>query len=742
MTTKLLQYIFILLPATTLAQSFTLQGSVTDSETREPLAFATVQLVNSQFGTTTDEAGKFSIHLPSKPLNAKLVVSFVGYKTDTITLHGQSKINIHLRADANSLREVVVVSGTMKEVSKMNSPIPVEIYTPALFLKNPAPNIFESLSMVNGVQPQLNCNVCNTGDIHINGMEGPYTMVLIDGMPIVSSLSTVYGLAGIPNSMVKRIEVVKGPASTLYGSEAVGGLINIITKDPAASARLKTDFSATSLQEYNLDVATKGSFGKTQSLLGLNYFYFKNPIDINNDNFTDVTQQQRISMFNKWTFDRINDRAASFAVRYVFEDRWGGQLQWDRRHRGSNQIYGESIYTNRVEFIGKYDLPVKEKITFDYSYNYHLQDSYYGVTPYLADQHVSFTQLRWDKKIGQHDLLVGIPFRYTFYDDNTPGTASADTVNRSNQPMETILPGVFIQDEWTFSDELTMLMGARYDHHNHHGNIFSPRVSFKYSPNKNNTFRLSTGNGFRVVNLFTEDHAALTGARQVVIANELKPEESWNVNLNYASLLTHDYGFVNLDASLFYTYFTNKIVGDFMTNPEQIIYDNLSGHAISKGITLNVDAAFTNSLKIIAGITLMDVYQKGPDSLGQIVRIPQIFAPKVSGTYSISYSLDHKGLTFDLTGRLSGPMKLPKGNSDVDKRPDYSPWFTILNFQTTKTFSNGIEVYGGVKNILNFIPKNPLLEPDRPFSTNFDTSYNYASIQGIKGFIGVRYTLH
>ena len=108
--------------------------------------------------------------------------------------------------------------------------------------------------MVNGVQPQLNCNVCNTGDIHINGMEGPYTMLLIDGMPIVSSLSTVYGLSGIPNSMVKRIEVVKGPASTLYGSEAVGGLINIITKDASLSPRLKVDLSATSVQEYNADL--------------------------------------------------------------------------------------------------------------------------------------------------------------------------------------------------------------------------------------------------------------------------------------------------------------------------------------------------------------------------------------------------------------------------------------------------------------------------------------------------------
>src|SRR5215216_5628397 len=141
--------------------------------------------------------------------------------------------------------EEIVVSGTMKEISRSESPIPVEILTPKLFQKNPTPSLFEAVGMINGVQPQLNCNVCNTGDIHINGMEGPYTMILIDGMPIVSSLSTVYGLSGIPNSMVKRIEVVKGPASTLYGSEAVGGLINIITRDPLTADKFKADVSAT-----------------------------------------------------------------------------------------------------------------------------------------------------------------------------------------------------------------------------------------------------------------------------------------------------------------------------------------------------------------------------------------------------------------------------------------------------------------------------------------------------------------
>lgn len=719
-----------------------LTGAVRDAETREPLAYASVLVLPSGVGTTTDMSGNFSVNIPEVRTPSQIIVSFIGYKTDTITIsERQKRYTVLLSHDVSALHEVVVVSGTMKEVTKMGSPIPVEVYSPALFMKNPTPSIFESLSMVNGVQPQLNCNVCNTGDIHINGMEGPYTMVLLDGMPIVSSLATVYGLAGIPNSLVKRIEIVKGPASTLYGSEAVGGLVNIITKDPNTSPTLNVDFSATHLAEYNADIAAKMKVGKSDALVGINYFNFNNPMDVNKDNFTDVTQQQRISLFNKYSFQRRDQRQASLALRYVYEDRWGGQLQWNKHLRGSDQVYGESIYTNRYEIVGNYQLPTaREKLVFDYSYNYHLQDSYYGVYKYLADQQVAFGQLRWDKKIGNHDLLAGIPFRYIYYDDNTVGTRQGDSTDTRNFPMHTYLPGIFIQDEFHVSDRLTVLGGMRYDHHNHHGNILSPRLSFKYAPNKNNTFRLSTGNGFRVVNLFTEDHAALTGARSVIIENELKPEQSWNVNLNYATNVVHTAGYLGLDASVFYTYFTNKIVGDFFTDPDLIIYDNLDGHAISKGITINTDIAFTNSLKIIAGVTLMDVYQVEVQN-GEERKIPQLFAPKVSGTYAISYYIDRIGLALDLTGRFNGPMKLPVGPRDIDPRPDMSPWFTIMNVQASKRFTNGFEVYAGVKNVLDFFPENPLLEPENPFGKNFDTSYNYASIQGAKGFLGMRWTV-
>jgi outer membrane receptor for ferrienterochelin and colicins len=736
------------------AQEAPLPGNVT-AEGR-PVPAASIVLPGKNKSTVADSTGNFSLEKVQLG-KVRIRVSAVGFLTLDSSFQFTQNIPVHIALQRQeTTNEEVVISGTMRAVTKMASPILVEVYSPAYFKKNPTPNIFEGLQMVNGVQPQLNCNVCNTGDIHINGMEGPYTMVLIDGMPIVSSLSTVYGLSGIPNSMVKRIEIVKGPASTLYGSEAVGGLINIITKDPSATEKLRLDLSATQVGELNADISSSYTFKKINGLLGISYFNYQQKRDINNDNFTDIALQNRFSIFNKWNIAFSKKVNSSLALRYIYEDRWGGELQWKEKFKGGDSVYGESIQTKRVELLSTTSF--KANLFFDVSYNYHDQQSYYGDVKYFATQQVAFAQLRWNKQAGNHQLLAGIPLRYTFYDDNTAGTSS---LTGANKPESIFLPGIFLQDEIKLQQHLVMLAGIRYDYNSTHGNIFTPRLSFKYAPNNSNTFRFSTGNGYRVVNLFTEDHAALTGAREVVIASALKPEQSWNGNINYSGFLKHHNGFLNFDISAFYTYFTNKIVADYFTDPGKIIYDNLSGYAVSKGITVNADCSFTNGFKLMAGVTLMDVYQVDETADGKNVKTPQLFAPQFSGTFALSYALKKPGIAIDLTGRMNGPMYLPVVPNDF--RNEKSPLYTIVNLQVTKTFSNGIELYGGVKNLLHFIPANPLLHPDDPFNkaggkyfdaagnprmdTNphgytFDPSYNYAPVQGAKCFAGFRWSFN
>ncbi|RZK17405.1 MAG: TonB-dependent receptor [Pedobacter sp.] len=725
------------------------------SATGEVIESASLLLLKTKTGSKTDSSGSFSIS-NIKPGTYSLRASAVGYQANVQTLVlGQKTIdtlNFILQPNDNTSLNDVVVTGTLKEVQRLDSPIPVEVYTPSFFKKNPTASLFEAVGLINGVRPQLNCNICNTGDIHINGMEGAYTLILIDGMPIVSGLSTVYGLSGIPNSMVERIEVVKGPGGALYGSEAMGGIINVITKSPAKAPKLSLDVFGTTWQEYNADASTKFRLGKAESLFGLNYYYYQNRLDKNDDGFTDVTLQNRISLFNKWTFKRKNDRIASIGLRYVNEDRFGGDMNYTRQLRGSDSIYGESIYTKRFEVLGLYQLPLKEKFMLQYSYNWHDQNSYYGTTSYNAYQKIAFAQLYWDKQFGKkHDFLLGISYRKTFYDDNTPGTAGPDVTNPTNQPAKTPLPGVFVQDEYKINDKNTLLAGYRFDYDKIHGSIHSPRIAYKLSPNQNNTLRASFGTGFRVVNLFTEDHAALTGSRKVEITEELKPERSINTNLNYVLKIPSPDFFLNLDFTGFYSYFNNKITGDFDTDPNKIIYDNLKGHAISRGLSLNIDATFKFPLKVLAGITYQDVYQKEDDGTGTMVKTVQLYAPKWSGTFLIGYTLP-KDFTIDLTGTYNGPMRLPIQPKDF--RPEYSPWFSLVNIQLTKKFKSGIEIYGGVKNLFNFVPKYALIRTFDPFDKTasdpvsnpngytFDTEYNYAPLQGIRGFLGVRLAIN
>jgi outer membrane receptor for ferrienterochelin and colicins len=526
---------------------------------------------------SSDSTGKYIIS-NINPGRYIFRISAIGYKplfkTIEVTSADTMKIiDFELKQEASTLKEVVV-SGTMKEVSRLESAVPVEIYNHTFFHKNPTPSIFDALQNVNGVRPQLNCNVCNTGDIHINGLEGPYTMVMIDGMPIVSSLSTVYGLSGIPNSLIDRVEIVKGPASSLYGSEAVGGLINIITKSPGNAPAVSADVFSTNWGEVNTDIGLKSKAGSAAVLTGINYYNYQNPIDNNQDNFTDVTLQHRASLFQKWMFKRDDNRLFSLAGRYFYEDRWGGDMNWKKQFRGGDSKYGESIYTNRFELLGVYQLPVKEKMLLSFSYNNHQQNSVYGITRFNALQHISFAQLTWDKKVHNHDMLAGIASRYTFYEDNTVATAE--------KPDRIWLPGIFFQDEIKFHKSHSVLLGMRYDYNSSHGNIFTPRFAYKWKPGENSIIRLNAGTGFRVVNLFTEDHAALTGARTVEVLGSLKPEKSYNVNLSVLKkVFTKNDNVLVFDGSAWMTRFNNRIIADYETDPNKIIYDNLNGFAVS-----------------------------------------------------------------------------------------------------------------------------------------------------------------
>lgn len=646
--------------------------------------------------------------------------------------------------------EETVITGTLRELSRARSVVATEVVSPQLFRRAAATNLLDGLSQVSGVQPMLACGVCYTGDIHLNGLEGAYTMVLIDGLPIVSGLGTVYGLFGIPSNLIQQIELVRGPGSALYGSEALAGVVNVRTVQPWRAPRLSLDLQGSSYGEVNLELGTAIRRRGVQGLISYAGYQHHGRWDANGDGFTDLPLVSRHSLFTKWNLDRPEGRAASVALRYYYEDRFGGQLGWRPTDRGGDRVYGESIFTHRLELMGNYALTQTGlPLTLSYSANWHTQNSVYGNLPYRAQQGIAFGQLVWDQALSErHHLLVGSTLRYSFYDDNTPATAS-DSVTTA--PEHIVLPGLFAQHEWRLGARHSLLTGARLDHSSVHGSIASGRLNWKWDLADLTTLRVGAGNGFRVVNLFTEDHAALSGAREVVVTEDLQPERSWNVNAALTQIwpLQGAAGLLTLDVSAFYTHFSNQILPDYTTNPTQIIYANLDGYGRSTGGTMQLSLRTRGGLQASLGVTALDVarYEQGE-------RRRQPLVAPLQGTFALGYTFTRLGLTIDYTGQFYAPMDLPVVPNDF--RPSQSPWFTLQNVQLTQTLKaprGSWQIYLALKNLWDFTPRDPLLRPFDPFDRTaddpvsnpngyrFDTAYAFAPQQGRRLVLGLRYVL-
>ena len=315
----------------------------------------------------------------------------------------------------------------------------------------------------------------------------------------------------------------------------------------------------------------------------------------------------------------------------------------------------------------------------------------------MAKQQISYANFLWDKDLGKHNLIVGTTIRSQNYDDNTIATRQED----HNQPNLQTIPGLFAQNEWAPSKKFTLLTGARLDHYTKHGFIFAPRLNVKYKTSEWSTIRLNMGTGFRVVNLFTEDHAFVTGQREVELEEELSPERSWNISLNFNQVHNLFGGQGSFDIDAFYTYFNNKIIPDYDT-PNKIIYANSDGHAISKGVSLSFAQNFVFPLSFNLGVTLQDVTQTEKNSSNQFEKAAVEFAPNFSSTGTMNYRFRKQKTMLAWTFNLTGPMQLPTvfdldehGTLSSTPRPIRSKTWSRHTFQITKTFKEkNLEIYG------------------------------------------------
>jgi outer membrane receptor for ferrienterochelin and colicins len=735
---------FVLLLFPSFSQMMEINGKVIDNQ-KKPIPFAHVMNLTDSTSSVCDVRGNFKIKIAN--LATVLKASSIGFESVelNISINNYKSEVIFILKENNDILKEMVISGTLRLIDKKESPIPIAVYSAQFLNSVPSPSLVQATNQITGLRPQFNCSVCNTGDIHINGMEGAYSMIVIDGMPIMGGLSTVYGLQGIPTSIIDQVEVIKGPASTVYGSEAMAGLINVVTKNIDCVPKLSLDFNISSWGELQTSIVYKLiNKQRFKAFSSIDIFNYNHPIDNNDDGFTDLSLKNRYSIFNKFQFFNKNgDNPLNLTLRYLNEDRWGGQMNFTKQDRGKNTIYGESILTNRVEASSFYQFSEQKNLKWQNSFSFHDQRSWYGLIEYEAKQIIGFSQLTWHKSLGnKNSFLSGFALRYNSYNDNTAATLKADNW---------WLPGFFLQDNFKFSDNQQLLFGWRTDFHSNHGFINSPRINYQLNIKENSSLRIGYGDGFRVVNVFTEDHAALTGAREIIFLEELEPEKSKNLNINLSNSWNTDNLQITLESSVFESRFSNKIIPDFLTNDNQIIYSNLSGYAIARGISSEIFLKmYKIPLKLSANATILDVSNFKENSTGEMVKNQQLLAEKYSIKWSANYWFEKLGLDMVYSATNYGPIRLPILENDF--RPEYSLPYTIHNLKVSKNYNNGWTNFISLRNFTNFTPpKYSILRANDPFDQNindpidnpegytFDASYMYASFQGINLVFGVSF---
>ena len=261
--------------------------------------------------------------------------------------------------------------------------------------------------------------------------------------------------------------------------------------------------------------------------------------------------------------------------------------------------------------------------------------------------------------------------------------------------------------------------------------------------------RVSAGAGFRTPNIFIDDRFGFVNGRKIVIADDIKTELAYGVTISYEAKIRTKGHQINLEVKPFFTAILNKIEADRFALPNTVVYNNDGNVGFNYGLTLSSDLQFQFPLRAYIGVTLLQNIEMKNDGQGASF-IDALNSPVLNATFSINYTWKKAGLVFDFNGTVNSPMRLPTVPNDY--RSERSPWFGLLNFQVTKRFAFGLEIYVGVNNILDVKPTNTILRPNDPFNNQvndldnnprnyrFNSSYIFAPNQGVKAFGGIRYT--
>ena len=730
-----------------------IHGHVIDKNTGEHLPYMVVMLKGTTIGVTTESTGHYMIrNVPEG--NFVVEVSAVGYKTQSREINirkGRSyEVNFTLEEDLVQI-DGVIVSATRSETTRKMSPTLVNVVGMDVYNRTNASTVAQGLSFQPGVRVENNCQNCGFQQVRINGLDGQYTQILIDSRPIFSALAGVYGIEQLPANMVDRVEVMRGGGSALFGSSAIAGTINIITKEPvrnsASISHTTTAIGGTSAMHNTTDI--NASIVSEDNKLGLAVFgqsTSKDAWDANGDGFTELsTISGQTIGFRSYIKTGLYSKITA-EYHHLEEFRRGGDnLALPPHEAMIAEQTDHSINTGGLKF-DWFSKDQKHRLNTFASIQHIDRESYYGAgkDPNAYGQTSDLTWVGGAQYIYRSDnclfmpadLTVGLEYNEDYLMDNMWGYGRV-----TNQTVRII--SAYAQNEWK-NEKWGILVGGRLDKHSLIKNvIFSPRANLRYNPTESINLRASYSYGFRAPQAFDEDlHIDNVGGTvsMIRLAEDLSVEKSQSVSLS--ADMYHSWG----------DWQGNLLLEGFFTDLDDVFAlrelgfengvrikerYNESGARVFGG-NIEGKIAYRNLLQVQLGFTAQKSRYKEARSWGEGVEATrEMFrTPDFHGYLTASYN-PVKELTLALTGTYTGSMLIEHHAGMIaanvtERTPDF--WDLGLkaayDFKIYRSFT--MQFNAGAQNILNSFQRDFDSGADR------DSGYIYGPTLPRTFFFGVK----
>ena len=658
-----------------------------------------------------------------------LLVAFSGYSQDTLKT---VKIQTKQRGIQKSLK-------TTANTTKLTS---VEL------LKAACCNLAESFETNPSIDVNYADALTGTKQIKMLGLTSPYLMITEENVPSVRGASQVFGLSFTPGPWIESIQITKGAGSVVNGFESISGQINTELLKPLTDIPFYLNFYGSTDARFELNVNfNKKLSDKWATSLFLHGNIRDSKNDMNDDGFLDNPLEKQINIFNRYQYYNAETGWVSFInLQYLNDKKLMGQVDFNPDYdRGTTNAWGSEINTERLNVSTKLgyvfpDMPF-QSIGFQNAFSSYDQNSYFGLNQYNIKQNSFYSNLIFNSIIDNtmNKFATGLNFTYDKYDEFV-------NINDYSRIDNTV--GAFFEYTYDNLDNFSLILGGRIDYGNRLGVFATPRLHARYNPWEKGVLRFSAGRGKREANIFAENQTLFASSRTFNIMDAggeiygLDPEIAWNYGLSFSQgfNLFNQKGDVGFD--FYRTDFQNQVVVDIMESPQEVIFHNLDGTSFANSFQVEFNYELAKHLELRTAYKYYDIET---DYLSGTFQRPLQAKHRFFANLGFQTHIKEKGQQwkFDFTYNWIGEQQLPytASNPVAFQFPEYSPDYSLMNMQITRTFSSVFEVYVGGENIGNYSQKEAILDAENPFSPYFDATILYAPVLGQMYYAGLRFKI-